>query len=89
MKIKLETGRMHQIRAHFASIGHPLLGDTRYGDFAFNRDVKKRFGLHRLFLHSCRLEFTWKGEKKVFDCPLPKELQDVIKQLKPIKTERH
>ncbi len=89
VKIKLETGRMHQIRAHFASIGHPLLGDTRYGDFAFNREAKKQFGLHRLFLHSCRLEFTWKGEKKVFDCPLPKELQDVIKQLKPIKTERH
>ena len=89
VKIKLETGRMHQIRAHFASIGHPLLGDTRYGDFALNREAKKQFGLHRLFLHSCRLEFTWKGEKKVFDCPLPKELQDVIKQLKPIKTERH
>ena len=88
VKIKLETGRMHQIRAHFASIGHPLLGDTRYGDFALNREVKKQFGLNRLFLHSCRLEFDWKGEHKVFDCPLPKELRDVIKQLKPIHYER-
>ena len=85
VKIKLETGRMHQIRAHFASIGHPLLGDTRYGDFALNRDVKKQLGLHRLFLHSCRLEFVWKGDKIVLDCPLPKELQAVINQLKPIK----
>ena len=82
VKIKLETGRMHQIRAHFASIGHPLLGDTRYGDFALNREVKKLFGLNRLFLHSCRLEFDWQGEHKVFDCPLPKELRDVIKQPK-------
>ena len=88
VKIKLETGRMHQIRAHFASIGHPLLGDTRYGDFALNREVKKQFGLNRLFLHSCRLEFDWNGEHKVYDCPLPKELRDVIKQLKPIRYER-
>jgi 23S rRNA pseudouridine955/2504/2580 synthase len=88
VKIQLETGRMHQIRAHFASIGHPLLGDTRYGDFALNREVKKQFGLSRLFLHSCRLEFDWEGEHKVFDCPLPKELQSVIKQLKPLRIER-
>ena len=88
VKIKLETGRMHQIRAHFASIGHPLLGDTRYGDFTLNREVKKLFGLNRLFLHSCRLEFDWEGEHKVFDCPLPKELQNVINQLKPLRIER-
>jgi 23S rRNA pseudouridine955/2504/2580 synthase len=88
VKIELETGRMHQIRAHFASIGHPLLGDTRYGDFALNREVKKLFGLNRLFLHSCRLEFDWQGEHKVYDCPLPKELQNVIKQLKPLHIER-
>ena len=88
VKIKLETGRMHQIRAHFASIGHPLLGDSRYGDFALNREAKKELGLHRLFLHSCRLEFEWKGERKVFDCPLPKELQSVIDKLKPMRFER-
>lgn len=88
VKIKLETGRMHQIRAHFASIGHPLLGDSRYGDFALNREVKKELGLHRLFLHSCRLEFDWQGEKKVFDSPLPKELQAVIDQLKRKPYER-
>ena len=87
VKIKLETGRMHQIRAHFASIGHPLLGDTRYGDFALNREVKKEFGLNRLFLHSCRLEFFWNGDKIVLDCPLPKELQAVIKQLKPLRRD--
>ena len=87
VKIKLETGRMHQIRAHFASIGHPLLGDTRYGDFALNREVKKQLGLHRLFLHSCRLEFVWHGDKIVLDCPLPKELQSVVDQLKPLRFE--
>ena len=81
VKINLETGRMHQIRAHFASIGHPLLGDTRYGDFALNRDFKKQYGLNRLFLHSCRLEYPWQGKSTVQDCPLPKELQEVLKKL--------
>ena len=81
VKIRLETGRMHQIRAHFASIEHPLAGDSRYGDFALNRDLKKLCGLQRLFLHSCRLEFDWKGHHIVQDSPLPKELQEVLKIL--------
>lgn len=82
VKINLETGRMHQIRAHFESIGHPLVGDSRYGDFALNREFKKDFGLKRLFLHSTRLEFEWKGEHIVVESPLPKELRDVVKALK-------
>ncbi len=81
VKIRLETGRMHQIRAHFASIEHPLAGDSRYGDFALNRDLRKLCGLQRLFLHSCRLEFDWKGHHVVQDLPLPKELQEVLKIL--------
>jgi 23S rRNA pseudouridine955/2504/2580 synthase len=82
VKINLETGRMHQIRAHFASIGHPLLGDTRYGDFALNREFKKQYGLNRLFLHSSRLEYPWQGKNTVQECPLPKELQDVLNKLR-------
>lgn len=81
VKISLETGRMHQIRAHFASIGHPLLGDTRYGDFALNREFKKQYELNRLFLHSSRLEYPWQGKNTVQECPLPKELQDILKKI--------
>lgn len=84
VRINLETGRMHQIRAHFESIGHPLVGDSRYGDFALNREFKKDFGLKRLFLHSTRLEFDWKGEHIIVESPLPKELRAVIKKLKEI-----
>jgi 23S rRNA pseudouridine1911/1915/1917 synthase len=47
---KLETGRTHQIRAHFAAIGHPVAGDPRYGHSG-------RHGLERQFLHSTRLSF--------------------------------
>ncbi len=82
VKIHLETGRMHQIRAHFESIGHPLVGDSRYGDFSLNREFKKRFGLKRLFLHSTRLEFEWHGEKIAVDSALPAELKAVLNALK-------
>ncbi len=53
------TGRTHQIRVHAASIGHPIAGDEKYGDKAFNQ-IMRKLGLKRLFLHSagisCELE---------------------------------
>jgi 23S rRNA pseudouridine1911/1915/1917 synthase len=51
VEARLETGRTHQIRAHFAAIGHPVAGDPRYGHSG-------RHGLERQFLHSTRLGFT-------------------------------
>jgi len=78
VRIRLETGRMHQIRAHFAALGHPLLGDGRYGDFAMNREVRKTHGLKRLFLHSALLEFKWNGKVLRFEADLPEELRRVI-----------
>ena len=85
VKIDLETGRMHQIRAHFESFGHPLIGDGRYGDFVLNREFKKNFGLKRLFLHSTRLDFEWHGEKIAIESPLPQELKSVIKDLRNLR----
>lgn len=77
----IETGRTHQIRRHFAAIGHPLAGDRKYGDFAFNREAKARWGLKRLFLHAGHLEFPHpEGNKKVVvDSPLPDELLAVLR----------
>ncbi len=82
IKCVIETGRTHQIRRHFAAIGHPVLGDAKHGDFAFNRDVKARWGLKRLFLHSTHLEFPHPSDQKkiVIDCPLPDDLGDVLTQ---------
>lgn len=58
------TGRRHQLRAHAYAIGHPLLGDTRYGD----RTVQARFP--RLFLHSARIDFPdTDGTRVVVECP--------------------
>ena len=55
LEIELGTGRMHQIRIHLARIGHPILGDDKYGDFALNRVWKKELGIRRLMLHAHRL----------------------------------
>jgi len=58
LKIQLHTGRTHQIRAHMAFIGHPLLGDDQYGD----REANKRCKARRLMLCSTRLSFELVGD---------------------------
>jgi 23S rRNA pseudouridine1911/1915/1917 synthase len=55
LRVRLETGRTHQIRAHLAAIGHPVCGDAHYGGAACGRRLK---GLRRQFLHSSRLMFN-------------------------------
>jgi 23S rRNA pseudouridine1911/1915/1917 synthase len=69
LQAKLETGRTHQIRAHFAAIGHPLSGDVTYGG-------AERYGLERQFLHAHRLAFAHpvSGEQLSFESPLPADL---------------
>jgi len=69
LQARLETGRTHQIRAHFAAIGHPLCGDTTYGGAA-------SYGLKRQFLHAHRLAFDHPetGERLAFESPLPADL---------------
>lgn len=78
----IETGRTHQIRRHFAAIGHPVAGDRKYGDFGFNREAKARWGLRRLFLHAQRIEFPHPqdGRRMVVEAPLPSELAQVLKR---------
>ena len=53
LRVRLETGRTHQIRAHMAAIGHPIVGDPQYG----GTESGRRLGLTRQFLHSARLRF--------------------------------
>jgi 23S rRNA pseudouridine1911/1915/1917 synthase len=69
LEVRLETGRTHQIRAHFAAIGHPLCGDVTYGG-------AERYGLERQFLHAHRLAFEHprSGERVSFSSPLPDDL---------------
>jgi 23S rRNA pseudouridine955/2504/2580 synthase len=55
LELELGTGRMHQIRRHLASIGNPILGDDKYGNFPLNKKLRKERGLKRLLLHAGRL----------------------------------
>jgi 23S rRNA pseudouridine1911/1915/1917 synthase len=69
LQVRLETGRTHQIRAHFAAIDHPLTGDTTYGG-------ARRYDLQRQFLHAHRLAFAHpvSREQLTFESPLPEDL---------------
>ena len=55
LELELGTGRMHQIRRHLMLIGHPLLGDDKYGDFSLNKTLRKTMGLKKLLLHAFNL----------------------------------
>ncbi|MEO6097051.1 MAG: RluA family pseudouridine synthase [Fibrobacteria bacterium] len=75
----IETGRMHQIRAHLASQGHPLVGDPRYGSFDRNRAYRRTLGLKRTFLHAADLEIDLgHGHKLEFHSPLPRDLNTAL-----------
>jgi 23S rRNA pseudouridine1911/1915/1917 synthase len=73
VEARLETGRTHQIRVHFAAISHPVCGDPRYGHTG-------RHGLERQFLHSARLAFThpFTDEELEFKSALPADLTQAL-----------
>lgn len=68
LEIHLITGKTHQIRAHLASIGHPIIGDMKYGDGNVNKAYQKDFGVKSQLLHAYRLEFP---DGRVLVAPLP------------------
>ncbi len=81
--LELDTGRTHQLRAHLAARGHPILGDPRYGDDAA-RALARRLELERLFLHAGRLVLLHPDDDRplTFDEPLPPELEQVLAKLR-------
>ncbi len=68
LEVHLITGKTHQIRAHLASIGHPVIGDPKYGDACANKEFQKNYGVSFQLLHAYRLEFP---DGKVLTAPLP------------------
>ena len=77
LRIRIETGRTHQIRVHMKSINHPLLGDDIYS----NRD--RNFPSVRLCLHALSLSFAHpvSGERMTFYAPMPERIRTVLKQI--------
>lgn len=68
LEVHLITGRSHQIRAHLASIGHPVIGDMKYGNPKLNREFSKNAGVTHQLLHAYRLIFA-DGTKIQADAP--------------------
>lgn len=83
IEAEIKTGRRHQIRKHFSSVGHPVILDRRYGDQQFNRKFRLRFRLGRQFLHAARIVFRHPFSEKLIciDAPLPMDLQSTLKRL--------
>ena len=85
LEVHLITGRTHQIRAHLASNGHPIVGDYKYGDRKLNDTYKEKYGLQSQLLHAYRLELPKLDEslsrisEKQFVAPLPKLFQHILK----------
>lgn len=76
VEIEIFTGRTHQIRAQFAHLGHPVVGDIVYGK------KTRPLGLKRQFLHSHKLVITLPSkDKKEFNAPMPRDLTDYLEQL--------
>ncbi len=76
VRVKIETGRTHQIRVHFAFTGHPLAGDTMYGDFLPDA------GHQLLHCEVCRLVHPVSGEEMVFRASLPETFEKILKKMK-------
>ncbi|MEI6044026.1 MAG: RluA family pseudouridine synthase [Chloroflexota bacterium] len=80
VEARLETGRTHQIRVHFAHLNHPVVGDTIYGR------RKPTLSLKRQFLHAHRLGFKLpsSGEYREFEAPLPPDLQHALEEAQTV-----
>lgn len=87
LEIELITGKTHQIRAHLQSIGHPIIGDSKYGQMSINRVFKQKYGLQYQFLHAYK--FIWRDEDsnlnylygKNFEADLPKLFKNIENDL--------
>lgn len=82
IRVRISTGRTHQIRIHAAQMGHPVAGDRKYGDFAFNRACRKN-GLSRMFLHATRVAFECRsnGVKYAITAPMDEELKRYLNKI--------
>jgi 23S rRNA pseudouridine1911/1915/1917 synthase len=89
LRVRIHTGRTHQIRVHLASLGHPVAGDATYGGTRPppSRQTATRAALaslERPALHAARLAFTHPGtgQRVVFESPLPSDLRSVVDRLR-------
>ncbi len=81
VRVAIETGRLHQIRLHFAKLGYPVVMDDQHGDFGFNKRFRREFRLKRQFLHAEKLKFNYAGKPREWTAPLAKDLDETLRAL--------
>ena len=86
-KVKILTGRTHQIRVHLSSVNFPVVGDSKYGNFAVNKMVEEKYHFTKQFLHAYKISFKKIDgvlsylSNKSFVAPLSKEEEDLLNLL--------
>lgn len=80
----ITTGRHHQIRRHFAMIGHPLVLDDEYGDRTFNQRFARQFKYRRFFLHAAAVAFPHPvtGKMMTVEAAVPRSFEEIRRKLK-------
>lgn len=81
VRVTIETGRLHQIRLHFAKLGYPVVMDDQHGDFAFNKRFRKKYGLKRQFLHAEKLRLNYAGKTCEWSASLQEDLDNTLRSL--------
>lgn len=84
--VMIETGRLHQIRLHFAKLGYPVVMDDQHGDFGFNKPFRKEFGLKRQFLHAEKLRLNYAGKPREWTALPPEDLMLTLQLLSARKS---
>lgn len=84
LKVQLITGRTHQIRSHLSDIGHPIIGDGKYGNVRLNEKYRQQYGLKNQLLHAYRIEMPEiEGElshlsNRIFEAELPPDFKEIL-----------
>lgn len=88
LEVELITGKPHQIRAHLAEQGHPLIGDFKYGNAKVNKSLQETYGLEHQLLHAFRVEFPDTEENaglklsgRIITVPCPEQFEQIQKTL--------